>query len=376
MSKLAVIIGTRPEAIKLIPVYKELLKGHAGISVDLISTGQHKEMLKQVFDLFDVQPTHELEIMEPNQSINTLLSKIIAQIGALITQEDYTGVFVQGDTTTAFGAAMSAYYLRKKVFHVEAGLRSYDLNHPFPEEANRKLISVITDLNFTPTAKATNQLLKEGYDNNSIHVVGNTVIDSLLHTLATVQSKEDTYRTIFNGAIETSRNYVLITGHRRESFGKGFENICNAISESAKKYPNLDFIYPVHLNPNVQDIVYKQLGELPNVKLIQPVPYDQMVYLMANCLFILTDSGGIQEEAPALNKAVLVMRETTERQEGVEAGCAILVGTDSDRISKHLDILIQDDSKRIEMENVSNPYGDGKASEKLVKHVLAFLNKN
>lgn len=373
MPKLAIVIGTRPEAIKLLPVYSAFKINHPEVQVDLISTGQHKEMLTQVFDLFEVQPNFSLEIMHPNQTIGSLLSRLIADLETLFALEKYEGIFVQGDTTTAFAAALTAFNQKIKVFHVEAGLRSHDLQHPFPEEANRKLISVLTNLNFTPTKKATEQLLSEGYKSETIFEVGNTVIDALLEVKKAVDSEAIRYTERFKDVYAANKKFILVTSHRRENFGEGLKNICEAIIEVAKKRPEIEFIYPVHLNPNVQEVVKRLMSGIGNIKLIHPVAYDEMVFLMDKSYFILTDSGGIQEEAPSLNKAVLVMRETTERQEGIDAGCALLVGTDKQNIIHHLTELIENDQVRLAMEACLNPYGDGNTSKKIATQTLNYL---
>jgi UDP-N-acetylglucosamine 2-epimerase (non-hydrolysing) len=371
MLKIAVILGTRPEAIKLLPVYMALKKS-SKIEAILISTGQHKEMLQQVFELFNVKPDTQLSVMEPNQSVNRLFSKILDALEYEFAQNNYDGVIVQGDTTTTVSAAMAAYHKKIKIFHVEAGLRSYDHNNPFPEEANRKVTSVYTALHFTPTEKATNALENEGYSSDTIIEVGNTVIDALQIVNKNVIININHYYSNFQ-MLSNNRKFILITCHRRESFGLGLKNICEAISHLATKYKEIDFVYPVHLNPNVKGTVEQQLGAISNIKLLPPISYDEMLFLLNECYFILTDSGGIQEEAPSFRKPVLVMRETSERMEGIEQGCAKLLGSNAKNIVQESSILIEDEEQYNRMIPNQNPYGNGQSSAKIVEALIKYF---
>ncbi len=375
MQKIAVILGTRPEAIKLIPVYLELLKSKV-LSVELVSTGQHKEMLDQVFKLFKIIPDVSLNLMTVKQSLNSLSVKLINSLDNLFELKKYEGVIVQGDTTTAMISAMVAFNKGLNVFHVEAGLRSYDLQNPFPEEANRKVIGVYANLNFTPTKKASEALKNEKFDNNTIKEVGNTVIDSLLLIKDKIIKNKETYKNNFKNIISYQRDFVLVTAHRRESFGEDFEGICEAIVSLSVEHQNVDFVYPVHLNPNVRSVVYRLMDNIDNVKLIEPQSYDNLIYLMDSCKFIMTDSGGIQEEAPTLNKPVIVMRETTERMEGVENGCAMLVGIDKAKIIEAANQLFYNENLYNKMTRIKNPYGNGKASVMIVEALELFFNEN
>jgi UDP-N-acetylglucosamine 2-epimerase (non-hydrolysing) len=375
MYKIAIIVGTRPEAIKLMPVFLAF-QNVKDFQVDLISTGQHKEMLDQVFDIFKVDPDVSLNLMTSNQTLNGLASKLTSNIDSILLQNNYNGVIVQGDTLTAMISAMVAFNNKISVFHVEAGLRSYDLGHPFPEEANRKVIGVYASMNFTPTEKASRALLKEGYSLDIVVNVGNTVIGALNKVVGFINENPVKYENEFSKIISNKRKYILITAHRRENFGNGFSNICEAILELANKHKDVDFVYPVHLNPNVQNIVKSTLKNISNIKLISPITYDNMVYLMSKSYLILSDSGGIQEEAPSLNKPVVVMREKTERMEGVEKGCSVLVGTSKERIVNTVNELLINTNLYSEMSNVSNPYGDGESSNRIVKHITKFYKSN
>lgn len=372
MSKIAVIIGTRPEAIKLIPVFIELRKQLSKDQLVLISTGQHKEMLAQVFDLFEIQPTINLEVMENNQTLNQLIAKIFGQLDQVLTQENITSLIVQGDTSTAMASAITAFNRKINVFHVEAGLRSGNLLSPFPEEGNRKIISAFANLHFTPTMNATQNLLNEGVSAEQIKEVGNTVIDAVEMLKLKIQQNENEYSTCFPLKISDNSNFILITCHRRESFGKGINDICSAIVELSEKHPDCNFVYPVHLNPHVKEVVHQKLSGLKNVVLLDPLPYDQLLYLLSKCTFVLTDSGGIQEEAPSFGKPCLVMRSTTERTEGVESGCAVLVGNEKSKIVESVSLLLKNHEVHTKMSPVSNPYGDGKAASRIVDHILKF----
>lgn len=367
MSKrIAIVLGTRPEAIKLIPVYLEFRKVNADIS--LVSTGQHQSMLEQIFDFFEVEPDICLDVMVPNQTLAGLTARLTDALQQCFTEHPFDVVVVQGDTTTAMTASLVAFYNRIKVAHVEAGLRTYNKFSPFPEEINRQIIGRIADYHFAPTANAKRVLENENVAN--VQMVGNTVIDSLMYCINKVKMNEAQYLERFP-IIKKFQKLVLITGHRRENFGHGFEEICQAIKELSEKYPDTLFYYPVHLNPNVKNKVEQMLSGFQNIYLDQPLPYDELVFLMSRSFIILTDSGGIQEEAPSLNVPVLVMRDTTERPEGIENGCSELVGTSRENIVAVFTSLVDQPDKYRKMMMAENPYGDGRSGERIVSELLA-----
>lgn len=374
MWKIIIVLGTRPEAIKLLPVYLELRK-NKNLNTMLVSTGQHKQMLWPIFDFFQVRPDCDMEIMTKNQSLETLSAQILQKCAALFSAENPDLVIVQGDTTTTMAAALSAFYQRIPVGHVEAGLRSYDNYAPFPEEINRRVVSLIAALHFTPTVLATSMLMQENIS-GKIYRVGNTVIDSLLFTLKKVKKSNHSFEQHYASMLHTFKRMILITGHRRENFGEGFDNICEAIKSLARTFPAVSWIYPVHLNPNVRDIVFDRLGNLSNVFLIDPVPYDHMVFLMTRCYFILTDSGGIQEEAPALGKPVIVMRNATERPEGITAGCCILAGNSKIKIVSIARKLLNDKEQYSKMTQAKSLYGKGDSARKIVHSIKIFLRQH
>lgn len=366
-----VVFGTRPEAIKLAILVKHLQA--SGIPHRTISTGQHKEMLHQVLNWFDIQPQFDLDLMHKNQTLSGFTAKALIRL-----QEFYNAngkpnvVCVQGDTTTAFVAGLVAYYNKVKVAHIEAGLRTHNKWSPFPEEVNRRLLTQLADYHFAPTKLAYETLLKEGTEAGKVFLTGNTVIDALLYS----KNKIDEQQIVPNGMEDfytgslTDRRIVLITGHRRENFGQGFENICKAIRKLAGNFPNVYFIYPVHLNPNVQEVVHRLLSGLDNVRLIAPLEYSAFIALMVKSYFILTDSGGVQEEAPSLKKPVLVMRENTERMEGVNAGVVKLVGVDWESIYGEAERLLTSPDYYSSFLKNENPYGDGTASAKVLKQLV------
>lgn len=364
-NRLGVIVGTRPEAIKLIPVYLELKKRFD--AVDLVSTGQHFSMLEQIFKFFDVRPDVSLDVMRPNQTLAGLTASLSVSIQECIDERRYDLLVVQGDTTTAMTAALIAFYNRIRVAHVEAGLRTNKKYSPFPEEVNRQIISRIADFHFAPTERAFRVLEGEGVE--ARYMVGNTVIDSLLLCLKKVQANESAYAARF-AVINSFRHLVLITGHRRENFGKGFDDICAAIRDLSQAYPDYLFYYPVHLNPNVKNTVVLLLGGLPNVVLDEPLPYDEIVYLMSRAFLIMTDSGGIQEEAPSLNVPILVMRDTTERPEGIDNGCAVLVGTSKQKIASEFHSLVADSGRYQRMAQAANPYGRGESAARIAQVIF------
>lgn len=363
--KVLSVFGTRPEAIKMAPVVKAL-DAHPKIDSRVCVTAQHREMLDQVLSLFDITPHHDLNIMAPGQDLYDVTTRIVLGLRSVLREEKPDVVLVHGDTATTFSASLAAFYEQIPVGHVEAGLRTGNLYSPWPEEANRKLTGVLTAYHFAPTETSRQSLLKENIDTSAIHITGNTVIDALLMVRdqinADVTLKARLESTLPFGL---SRKMVLVTGHRRESFGGGFERICMALVELAKAYPETDIVYPVHLNPNVQEPVKRLLSELNNVYLIPPQDYLPFVSLMSRAHVILTDSGGIQEEAPSLGKPVLVMRDTTERPEAVEAGTVRLVGTETNSIVAAVSALLNDRNAWEQMSRAHNPYGDGEASERI-----------
>ena len=380
MKKVLTVFGTRPEAIKMAPLVKKLEKERVFES-KICVTAQHREMLDQVLALFDIQPNYDLNIMKPNQDLYDITSDILQGIKKILEDFKPDLILVHGDTTTTFATTLAAFYKKIDIGHVEAGLRTGNIYSPWPEEANRKLTGALAKYHFAPTKTAKENLLKEGIKEENIIITGNTVIDALFLALEKVKQDENLEQQIItqiNSQINNSEfsilhsQFVLITGHRRENFGEGFINICEAIKDLAIKYPEVNFIYPVHLNPNVRKPVNEILSRLDNVFLIEPLDYLPFIYLMSKSYLILTDSGGIQEEAPSLGKPVLVMRNTTERPEAVEAGTVKLVGTDKEKIIREVSKLIEDKNEYDKMSKAINPYGDGKASQKIIK----FLREN
>ena len=366
--RVLVVVGTRPEAIKLGPVVRALRAGH-GIDTRLCVTGQHREMLEPVLDLFELVPDHDLHLMTPNQTLAGLTSQLITSTSAVVKEERPDWVIVQGDTTTALGAGLAAFYEGARVAHVEAGLRTSDRRCPFPEEANRRMVDLLSDLHFAPTEGARSNLLREGIDPSGVHVTGNTVIDALQHVVA--RPYDVTSGPL--AAIPFERRIMLVTAHRRESFGHGLASICQALRQIADEIDDVHIVYPVHLNPNVRDVVHERLGGHPKITLIPPLDYASLVQLMRRSTIVLTDSGGIQEEAPSLGIPVLVMRPATERPEAVEAGCARIVGTDPVRIVGEARRLLEDVDAYRSMARIANPFGDGHASERIVAVLRAAI---
>lgn len=364
--KVSFIFGTRPEAIKLAPVIN-LFKKRSKFSVNVCITAQHREMLDQVLKIFNITPDVDLNLMKPNQSLPKLTSEAIIKIDEYLKLTKPDLIFVQGDTTTVLSASIAAFYNKIPVAHVEAGLRTYNKFAPFPEEINRVLTTHIADFHFTPTRTSKANLLAEGMPEKKIFITGNTVIDALFYARKKVLKNPPVIEQIPEKILNGKAPITLITGHRRENFGDGFKNICASIAMLSKTFNDNYFIYPVHLNPNVRQPVYKILNGLKNVYLIEPLSYLPFVYLMNRAKIILTDSGGIQEEAPSLGKPVLVMRDVTERPEAVEAGCVELVGTNRSAIFNKVSNLLQNESAYKKMQKVINPYGDGKASERIYK---------
>lgn len=368
MLSVTVIFGTRPEAIKLAPIIRQLSQYSDQVRTVVCVTAQHREMLDQVLNLFDIMPDYDLDIMRPNQTPAEVVCCVLQKVGHCLLKEKPDIVLVQGDTTTTFAAALAAFYQRIKVGHVEAGLRTFDKYHPYPEEINRTLTTVLADFHFAPTMIAKQHLLREGIPEARIFVTGNTVIDALFQIIARGPYHfEDERLANLNGRV------ILVTAHRRENFGQPLVEICLALKELAERYPQITIVYPVHLNPHVQETVYPILGDTKNIYLIGPLEYEPFVHLMNKSYLILTDSGGIQEEAPSLGKPVLVLRQVTERPEAVEAGTVRLVGTNKEAIVKEAATLLDDQREYERMATKTNPYGDGTASEKIVRILLEQL---
>ena len=367
MQKLLFIFGTRPEAIKMAPIINACRKFPKELQVKVCLTGQHREMLDQVMRFFDISGDYDLELMQPNQTLYDITSRCLVLLQAVLREWQPDLVLVQGDTTSAFAGALAAFYGKVSIAHVEAGLRSHNKYSPFPEEINRKLISSMADLHLTPTLLATENLRQERVS-GEIRQVGNTVIDALLYGVEKVRRAAG--RPAGIPAISPDRRFVLVTGHRRESFGRPFEEICDALQELTILYPEVSIIYPVHLNPNIRDVVYARLGNIAAIHLIPPVDYATMIWLLDHCYFVITDSGGIQEEAPALGKPVLVIRDVTERTEGIEAGTAVLIGTSKEKILLHARKLLDDPDEYNRMARAVNPYGDGTSAGKIVDILL------
>ncbi len=383
MKKILIVFGTRPEAIKMVPVIKELKKHPNKFDVRVCITAQHREMLDQVINIFNIKPDYDLNIMQPNQDLFDITSRTLLKMKDVLTSSKPDLVMVHGDTTTSTTAALSAYYFQIPVAHVEAGLRTGNIYSPWPEEMNRRMTGVLTTIHLSPTKQAKQNLITENVNQDSIFVTGNTVIDTL--QMASAKMEEDKQlKTKIEGELSgyfnsefkqiVNTKFILVTGHRRENFGDGFIQICESIKEIALRYPKINIIYPVHLNPNVQKPVYELLGKINNVHLIPPISYLPFIYLLKNCYFVLTDSGGIQEEAPSFGKPVLVMRDTTERPEAVDAGTVKLVGANKAKIVDESCKLIDDKNYYTLMATAHNPYGDGKAAKRIVEVLLNDFN--
>ena len=366
--KILIIFGTRPEAIKMAPL---VLRLRQSLEVKVCVTGQHRQMLDQVLGLFQIVPDYDLNLMKPNQNLANLTAEVLNGVTRILQKRKFDWVLVQGDTTSTMAGAMAAFYQKVRVGHVEAGLRTYNLNSPFPEELNRQVTSKMAQLHFAPTAESKQNLLKEGFSENNISITGNTVIDALLWVLE--------HSTPLDLALpidlQQSR-MILVTGHRRENFGEGFQQICEALQTIALQQPDVQIVYPVHLNPNVLEPVNRILSNLPNMHLLEPLEYPQFVHLMNQSALILTDSGGVQEEAPSLGKPVLVMRDTTERPEGVQAGTVKLVGANQRTIVDETIRLLNDSEAYRKMAFAHNPYGDGTASNKIMDALMSFEKDN
>lgn len=368
MKKNLIVFGTRPEAIKMAPLVKEFKK-HSDMDTRVCVTAQHREMLDQVLDFFEIQPEYDLDLMKPGQNLYGLTADIITGLKPILEdfQPDY--VYVHGDTTTTMASSIAAFYAGAQVCHVEAGLRTHNKRAPFPEEINRQITGRVCDYHFSPTEASRQNLLNENISDESILVTGNTVIDALFESSERVKDLDNSEINSLKGIIDPGRRLILVTGHRRENHGQGFINICEALKTIATANPDVQIIYPVHLNPNVKKPVYEILSGVHNIQLIEPLAYPAFVWLMNQAYLIITDSGGVQEEAPSLGKPVLVMRETTERPEAVEAGTVILVGTDKQKIISEAQSLLNDPNKYQDMSALHNPYGDGKACVRIINFI-------
>lgn len=351
------------------PLVKEFLKHTDVFETKVCVTAQHREMLDQVLNFFQIEPHYDLNVMKPGQDLYMLTANIINGLKPVLENFNPDFVFVHGDTTTTMAASLASFYHGAKVCHVEAGLRTNNKYSPFPEEMNRSITGRLTDFHLAPTIRSKNNLLKENVEENSIAVTGNTVIDALLFSVEKIKSIQSQIIIDLKAKINFNKKIILVTGHRRENFGDGFLKICEALKEISLN-EEVEIVYPVHLNPNVQDPVYQILSGRNNIHLIDPLPYEEFIWLMEKSYLIITDSGGVQEEAPSLGKPVLVMRDTTERPEAVEAGTVILVGTDVNKIVTNAKTLINDEAEYNRMSHLHNPYGDGKASERIVKFIL------
>lgn len=374
MKKILIVFGTRPEAIKMAPLVKEFQKDINNFETKVCVTAQHRQMLDQVLEIFDIKPDYDLNIMKPGQDLYDITSNVLIGMKSVLNDFEPDVVLVHGDTTTTLSASLAAFYAKIKVGHVEAGLRTNDIYSPWPEEGNRQLTGILANYHFAPTQQSEENLLKEGKKQQDIYVTGNTVIDALMYVLQRIENQPTLKEKIKSKIskqyqLDEERKIILVTGHRRENFGQGFINICEGLKELAKNNPDIDIVYPVHLNPNVQKPVNEILSDLTNVYLIDPLQYEEFIYMMNESYFIITDSGGIQEEAPSLGKPVLVMRDTTERPEAVEAGTVRLVGTNKNTLIKEAQKLIDSKIEYEKMAKAHNPYGDGRACARIVKNL-------
>ncbi|MDL2323263.1 UDP-N-acetylglucosamine 2-epimerase (non-hydrolyzing) [Bacteroidales bacterium OttesenSCG-928-A17] len=385
MKKILLVFGTRPEAIKMAPLVLAFKEKKDKYNTLVCVTGQHRQMLDQVLNLFDIKPDFDLNIMKAGQDLYDITSAILTGMRDVLDIALPDVVFVHGDTTTSTSVALAAFYKQIPVAHVEAGLRTGNIYSPWPEEMNRQITGRIATYHFSPTEKSKQNLIDEGVEHNRISVTGNTVIDTLLHTINMIQTNDDILSEIHKyiekegypiDIVDKDKKIVLITGHRRENFGKGFANICNALKELGQKFPNVDFIYPMHLNPNVRNAIKDCFDGIshPNIYFTNPFEYLPFTYLMSISNIILTDSGGIQEEAPSLGKPVLVMRDTTERPEAIEAGTVKLIGTDRDHIINEVSLLLTNEEHYIAMASCTNPYGTGDSSHKIINDLEIMLN--
>ncbi|WP_299363743.1 non-hydrolyzing UDP-N-acetylglucosamine 2-epimerase [Winogradskyella sp.] len=367
-----IIFGTRPEAIKMAPLVKKFLQYPNKFETKVCITAQHREMLDQVLDFFKIKVDYDLDLMRADQNLYVLTSDIVTNLKPVLEDFEPDFVYVHGDTTTTMAASIAGFYSGAKVCHVEAGLRTFNKRSPFPEEVNRNIASCVSDYHFAPTKTSRDNLLNENIKESNVLVTGNTVIDALKYSIDIVNSDKflDQEIELLKKTINVGKRLVLVTGHRRENHGQGFINICSALKEIAQTNKDIQIIYPVHLNPRVQEPVYNLLGSVENIHLIKPLSYPAFVWLMNKSYLILTDSGGVQEEAPSLGKPVLVMRDTTERPEALQVGTVLLVGTDKSKIIKETNRLLNSKSNYDTMSKLHNPYGDGKASERIVDYIL------
>jgi UDP-N-acetylglucosamine 2-epimerase (non-hydrolysing) len=366
--KVLLVFGTRPEVIKMAPVVKELRHRREDFVVKVCVTGQHRQMIDPLLKLFAIKSDYDLNIMTANQNLEHITSNVLQKVGSIIQVENPDYLLVQGDTTTAMAASLAAFYQKVKVGHIESGLRTFNKFHPYPEEVNRRIIDSVSDLFFAHTAMAKQNLLREGFEARSIEITGNTVIDALLET---ARKPFSFVGTSLEHVVDRKEKIILVTAHRRENMGEPIINICRALKEVALKYKNqLTFVYPVHLNPNIKEPVHSILRGVRNIVLTEPLEYLPFVHLMKRSYFIITDSGGLQEEAPSLGKPVLVLRETTERPEGVAAGCVDVIGTQKARIVKKIVELLENKKKYLAMSKARNPYGDGRAAVKTANRLL------
>ncbi len=378
MTTVLVVFGTRPEAIKMAPLVKAFERKRDRFCTKVCVTAQHREMLDQVLDLFDITPDYDLNIMKPGQDLYDVTANVLLGMKDVLRELQPDIVFVHGDTTTTFGASLAAFYQKIKVAHIEAGLRTGDIYSPWPEEANRQLTTQIAAFHFAPTSTSRENLRKENVSDNVIAVTGNTVIDALFLALEKIKTNQVLEKTIVTRLkalypFDPERKTILVTGHRRENHGQGFIDICEALKRIAEENSDVDIVYPVHLNPNVQQPVKAILSNISNIHLIEPLQYESFIYLMDTCYFIITDSGGVQEEAPSLGKPVLVMRDTTERPEALEAGTVKLVGTDREKIIEEAQKLLHVKSAYERMSQASNPYGDGNACKRILRYIKELV---
>ena len=369
MKKNLIVFGTRPEAIKMAPLVKAFKKNTDQFDTRVCVTAQHREMLDQVLEFFDIVPEYDLNLMKPNQNLYSLTGDILVGLKDILEEFNPDYVYVHGDTTTTMAASIAAFYSGAAVCHVEAGLRTHNKRAPFPEELNRQITGRVADYHFAPTAASQENLLRENIEVKDILITGNTVIDALLESVERVEELQNDEIDRLKQIVAQDKKLILVTGHRRENHGDGFIRMCEALKEIALTHADVQIIYPVHLNPNVKKPVYEILSGISNIQLIDPLAYPSFVWLMNQSYMIVTDSGGVQEEAPSLGKPVLVMRETTERPEAVAAGTVILVGTDKEKIVKEANSLLTDENRYAQMSALHNPYGDGKACQRIVDFI-------
>lgn len=368
--RVLIVFGTRPEAIKMAPLVAAFQKQENQIDLHVCVTAQHRQMLDNVLNFFGIKPSYDLNLMKPNQSLHEVTANVILGMDGVLDDCKPDYVLVHGDTTTSMATGLAAFYKGIKVAHVEAGLRTYQKYAPFPEELNRQITGRIADIHFAPTAKAAQNLLAEGVPKEHVMITGNTVIDALQYSIDVLKNYRDEEIEMLSKKLAQGKKIILVTGHRRENFGDGFIQICQALLHLAQTRDDIQIVYPVHMNPNVKDVILERLSNVPSIHLMPPLGYPAFIWLMEQSYLVLTDSGGIQEEAPGLGKPVLVMRDTTERPEAVEAGTVELVGTDEQKIEKAIKRLLDDQAHYRKMSTAVNPYGDGKSSGRIVEYIL------